>query len=58
LQFHHTCNEQTGDIVSNAMLEPAPMRWICAAACQAATVLAFVYCVALLASRALTRSSR
>jgi hypothetical protein len=40
------------------MLEPDPMRWIYAAACQAATVLAFVYSVALLGSRVLTRWSR
>ena len=40
------------------MLEPTPMRWIYAVACQAAAVLAFVYVVALLCSRVLTRAGR
>ncbi|HEY6362598.1 MAG TPA: hypothetical protein VIX63_15915 [Vicinamibacterales bacterium] len=40
------------------MLEPTTMRWIYAAACQAATVLAFVYCVALLGSLALAGPRR
>ena len=40
------------------MLEPTTMRLIYAAACQAAAVLAFVYLVALLGSRALTGSRR
>jgi len=40
------------------MLEPTPMTWIYAAACQAAGVLAFVYAVALLGSRVLARSRR
>jgi hypothetical protein len=40
------------------MLEPTPMTWIYAAGCQVAAVLAFVYAVALICSRALAGSSR
>ena len=40
------------------MIEPTTMRWIYAAACQAAAVLAFVYSVALLGSFALAGPRR
>ena len=40
------------------MIEPETMRWIYAAACQAAAVLAFVFSVALLGSLGLAGPRR
>jgi hypothetical protein len=40
------------------MIEPTTIRWIYAAACQAAAVLAFVFSVALLGSLGLDGTRR